>query len=127
MKHILIYEDYDYFYPENDKFCIRKYDNKIFFIINDYEYLPIGNLTTLNSYKSDIIFIDLVAHVDWDVDKISTPHKMTLSRISEQDLNIIIETISKDTILKIENITNFDLTNYIKKYIKIKKARKFNL
>jgi len=122
MKHILIYEDYNYFYPENDKFCIRKYDNKIFFIINNYEYLPIGNLNIFQSSKtSDITYID------WDVSKISTPHKMTLSRISKLNLEVIIETIPKDIILKIENMTNFDLTNYIKKYIKMKKAKKFNL
>ena len=121
MKHIKQYntfEDYDYFYPGDDKFCMINYTEKIYFIVSDTEFLAIGNIETYSKKR----------YIDWEIDNfISTPHKMTLSRIDHLLLDVIITTISDNDILKIKNLTGFDLTNYIRYYNKHKKATKFNL
>ena len=121
MKHIIkykIFENHDYFYPGDDKFCMRTYDEKIFFIVSDTEFLAIGNIETYSETQ----------YIDWGIDDfISTPHKMTLSRIDHLLLDNIITTISDNDILKIKNLTGFDLTNYIIDYNKQQKVNKFNL
>ena len=122
MKYIIIYENYDYFYPENDIFCIRKYDNKIYFIINKYQFLPIGYLI-INEFG-----LKRYIHIKWDINKIEIPqNRLILSKISKLDLDLIIKTIPNEIISKIEKITNFDLNNYIKQYKKNIKTKKYNL
>ena len=124
MKYIKQYstlEDHDYFYPGDDKFCVRKYDNKIFFIVSYTEFLALGKIITYSEKRS------VYSYIDWDVDdNISLPHKMTLSKINS-DLELIIRTIPDDIIQKIEQITNSNISGYIRKKKSEYKRKEFNI